>query len=186
PHPISWCHNYDGGRAFYTAMGHTTESYSEPLFLGHVLGGIVWAANAGPVQEKVKSGYAIITPNEGACCPNATLTLATIRDGAVQSKATIMPVSLTRDASLDVVINRSSSENLGLAMVNPGPDVNTITLILRDSNGALVRPTAAIRLQPWEQTARFVTEFFTDIGITPFRGTLQVQATAAASVISLR
>ncbi len=43
-HPISWCHEYDGGRAWYTAMGHTTESYSDPLFLRHISGGIRWAA----------------------------------------------------------------------------------------------------------------------------------------------
>src|SRR5262249_16945353 len=72
-HPISWYHNYDESRAFYTAMGHTTESYIDPLFLSHVLGGIFWAANAGTVQDKVKPGYVIITPNEDACCPNATL-----------------------------------------------------------------------------------------------------------------
>jgi type 1 glutamine amidotransferase len=39
-HPMSWYHEYDGGRAFYTALGHTDESYSEPLFLQHLLGGI--------------------------------------------------------------------------------------------------------------------------------------------------
>jgi type 1 glutamine amidotransferase len=41
-HPIAWQHEYDGGRAFYTALGHTSESYSDPLFLNHVAGGIVW------------------------------------------------------------------------------------------------------------------------------------------------
>jgi type 1 glutamine amidotransferase len=44
PHPIAWYHSFDGGRAFYTAMGHTTDSYSEPLFLAHLAGGILWAA----------------------------------------------------------------------------------------------------------------------------------------------
>jgi type 1 glutamine amidotransferase len=39
-HPIAWCHPYDGGRAWYTGMGHTDASYSEPAFLEHVLGGI--------------------------------------------------------------------------------------------------------------------------------------------------
>jgi type 1 glutamine amidotransferase len=39
-HPMAWYHLYDGGRAFYTALGHTEESYSEPLFLDHLLGGI--------------------------------------------------------------------------------------------------------------------------------------------------
>lgn len=42
-HPVAWYHNYDGGRAFYTALGHTEESYSEPLFLQHLLGGIKYA-----------------------------------------------------------------------------------------------------------------------------------------------
>jgi type 1 glutamine amidotransferase len=41
-HPISWYHDYDGGRAWYTAMGHTSESYREPFFLNHLLGGILW------------------------------------------------------------------------------------------------------------------------------------------------
>lgn len=43
-HPIAWCQKYDGGRAWYTSMGHTSESYSDPLFLRHILGGIRYAA----------------------------------------------------------------------------------------------------------------------------------------------
>jgi cyclophilin family peptidyl-prolyl cis-trans isomerase/type 1 glutamine amidotransferase len=43
-HPIAWSHVYDGGRAWYTAGGHTEESYTEPLFRAHLLGGILWAA----------------------------------------------------------------------------------------------------------------------------------------------
>jgi type 1 glutamine amidotransferase len=43
-HPISWCRFYEGGRAWYTALGHTRETYSEPLFLEHLLGGIRFAA----------------------------------------------------------------------------------------------------------------------------------------------
>ncbi|BAU54674.1 ThuA domain-containing protein [Mucilaginibacter gotjawali] len=42
-HPMSWYHEYDGGRAFYTELGHTDESYSDPLYLGHLLGGIKYA-----------------------------------------------------------------------------------------------------------------------------------------------
>ena len=45
-HPIAWYHSYAGGRAWYTAGGHTSESYSEPLFLAHLLGGIEYAAGA--------------------------------------------------------------------------------------------------------------------------------------------
>ncbi len=39
-HPTAWCHDFDGGRAWYTGSGHTIESYAEPGFRGHVLGGI--------------------------------------------------------------------------------------------------------------------------------------------------
>lgn len=42
-HPMSWYHEYDGGRAFYTALGHTNESFDEPNFLLHILGGIRYA-----------------------------------------------------------------------------------------------------------------------------------------------
>jgi type 1 glutamine amidotransferase len=45
-HPIAWYHTFDGGRSFYTAMGHTSESYQEPLFLAHLWGGILYAAGA--------------------------------------------------------------------------------------------------------------------------------------------
>ena len=42
-HPMSWYHEYDGGRAFYTALGHTEESYTEENFLKHLMGGINYA-----------------------------------------------------------------------------------------------------------------------------------------------
>jgi len=42
-HPMSWYHNYDGGRAFYTELGHTDESYSDPLYLQHLWGGLQYA-----------------------------------------------------------------------------------------------------------------------------------------------
>ena len=42
-HPMAWYHDYDGGRAFYTELGHTDESFSDPLYLQHLLGGIKYA-----------------------------------------------------------------------------------------------------------------------------------------------
>ena len=41
-HPIAWYHEFDGGRAFYTGLGHTEASYDEPEFRQHLLGGITW------------------------------------------------------------------------------------------------------------------------------------------------
>lgn len=42
-HPFSWYHAYDGGRSFYTSMGHTKECWAEDKFLQHLLGGINYA-----------------------------------------------------------------------------------------------------------------------------------------------
>jgi type 1 glutamine amidotransferase len=42
-HPMAWYHDFDGGRSFYTALGHDNKSWEDPLYLQHVLGGIQYA-----------------------------------------------------------------------------------------------------------------------------------------------
>jgi len=39
-HPIAWFREFDGGRTFYTGLGHTEESFDEVLFQKHIVGGI--------------------------------------------------------------------------------------------------------------------------------------------------
>ncbi len=41
--PLAWWHNFEGGRAFYTALGHKIEHYSDPRLYQHILGGVLWA-----------------------------------------------------------------------------------------------------------------------------------------------
>jgi type 1 glutamine amidotransferase len=48
--PIAWYHEYDGGREWYTALGHKQEHYSDPLFRKHLAGGIKWALNLETVR----------------------------------------------------------------------------------------------------------------------------------------
>jgi hypothetical protein len=48
-HPMIWYHDFDGGRSWYTALGHTKESYTDPLFLISLLGGIDYAAGVSGV-----------------------------------------------------------------------------------------------------------------------------------------
>jgi cytochrome c len=45
-HPIIWYHEYDGGRAFYTGGGHTKETFADPVFMKHLLGGIQYSMGA--------------------------------------------------------------------------------------------------------------------------------------------
>lgn len=56
-HPISWMHEFEGGRAWYTGMGHTDESYEDPHFLKHLLGGIRWAARVKEPVETEPGGH---------------------------------------------------------------------------------------------------------------------------------
>ncbi len=41
--PLAWRHQFDGGREWYTALGHKPEHYSDPRLVRHILGGILWA-----------------------------------------------------------------------------------------------------------------------------------------------
>ena len=69
-HPIAWSHLYEGSRAWYTAGGHTRESYAETLFRSHVLGGIVWAAGPPVVRSLrgvARGGRLVVTGIEAKC-----------------------------------------------------------------------------------------------------------------------
>lgn len=70
-HPICWCQLYDGGRSWYTAGGHTQQSYSEPLFLQHLLGGIQFAAGI----------------RSGACSAIASVSAASYRTDTLASES---------------------------------------------------------------------------------------------------
>jgi cytochrome c len=55
-HPISWCQDFDGGRSWYTGLGHDPSAFDEPALRAHLLGGIEWAAGAadgdcGPTED---------------------------------------------------------------------------------------------------------------------------------------
>lgn len=42
-HPLAWYHEFEGGRCWYTSLGHRKEVYQDPTFRRHILGGILWA-----------------------------------------------------------------------------------------------------------------------------------------------
>lgn len=92
-HPMAWFHDYDGGRAFYTELGHTEESYQDPNFLKHLLGGIEYAIgeNSMPDYSKVKTpkapeeqrftktilaGGSFFEPTEMTVLPNLDILVA--------------------------------------------------------------------------------------------------------------
>lgn len=50
-HPITWYHHYDGGRVFYTGMGHTDEIYDDVRFEKMIQGAIFWAADLKQIKK---------------------------------------------------------------------------------------------------------------------------------------
>jgi uncharacterized protein len=54
-HPMAWYHEFDGGRGFYTALGHDNKSWEDPLFVQHILGGIQYSMGANPEAKSNKT-----------------------------------------------------------------------------------------------------------------------------------
>lgn len=86
-HPIAWCSNYDGGRTWYTALGHSSEHYDEPLMREHILGGIQWAAGVaegecGEPREGIptEASFEKVTLDDNTANP---MELAVAPDGRV-------------------------------------------------------------------------------------------------------
>ncbi|MEU8188645.1 ThuA domain-containing protein [Micromonospora carbonacea] len=91
-HPTAWCQDYDGGRAWYTGGGHTQQSYQEPEFLAHLLGGIRTAAGVEKADcgasktsnfDKVTLDSNTNNPMELDIAPDGRVFYAE-RDGRVQ------------------------------------------------------------------------------------------------------
>ncbi len=53
--PSIWCHEFDGGRAWYTSLGHSKEDYKDEEFMKHILGGIEWAVKGSKKRDYSKA-----------------------------------------------------------------------------------------------------------------------------------
>jgi glucose/arabinose dehydrogenase/type 1 glutamine amidotransferase/cytochrome c551/c552 len=109
-HPMSWYHEYDGGRAFYTALGHTDESFSEALYLKHLLGGIQYAISKNNILDYTKAttqippdsdrftkvplvGGEFFEPTEMAILPNNDILISQRRGEVMLYKAATQELS---------------------------------------------------------------------------------------------
>jgi type 1 glutamine amidotransferase len=55
-HPITWQHEIDLGRAWYTNLGHRTQTYADQRFRLLLLGGILWATRLEVFHDGFESG----------------------------------------------------------------------------------------------------------------------------------
>ncbi|MEU7822472.1 ThuA domain-containing protein [Catellatospora sp. NPDC049133] len=116
-HPIAWCQDYDGGRSWYTGIGHTIASYTEPSFLAHLLGGIQTAAGAldSDCSASLTSGYEKVTldsntqnPMELDIAPDGRVFYIE-RDGRVQI---IKPATGTTVTAVDLDVFTGNEDGL--------------------------------------------------------------------------
>jgi uncharacterized protein len=71
-HPIAWYHAFDGGRAWYTALGHTDTAYAEPDFRQHLLGGIQYAIGTKSVGPPLdRAGWTLTASSAQSQVANA-------------------------------------------------------------------------------------------------------------------
>jgi cytochrome c len=97
-HPASWYHAVDGGRAWYTALGHTVESYADSLFLKHVLGGIRYA-----IGDRRGLRYDRATAQRQPSDSSVTKTVLSLGTLAEPTEMAVLP-------SLDVLIAQRGGE----------------------------------------------------------------------------
>ncbi|MCO1598353.1 ThuA domain-containing protein [Micromonospora sp. RHAY321] len=81
-HPVTWCKDHQGGRSFYTGLGHSIETYRSAKFREHLLGGIQWSAGVveGDCGATVLGNYEKVTLNDD---PGEPMSLAVLPDGRV-------------------------------------------------------------------------------------------------------
>ncbi len=119
-HPIAWCQLYDGGRSWYTAGGHTRESYGEPLFRQHLLGGIQFAAKIkdGACSALATTSAASFAPDALAAESIASLFGAALSDTMQVATTTPLPTSLA-GTSVKVKDSLGSERLASLFFVSP-------------------------------------------------------------------
>ncbi len=75
-HPITWWHDVGAGRAWYTGLGHTIESYSDTNFTRMLLGGIRVASRAVPTD-----------PGETELARGRPVTVSSVEPGTAHAGA---------------------------------------------------------------------------------------------------
>ncbi|MFC9946466.1 ThuA domain-containing protein [Streptomyces pratensis] len=144
-HPWSWCQEYDGGRSWFSAGGHSPTAFREDGFLAHLLGGIEWAAGAKPgdctatragsFQRTPLTAGGLTDPVDAAVTPDRRVLVAerTGRLKIVDQRT--MRVSTALDLAYGPETAARSDGLTGLAL-DPGfADNNWLYLLRSDTTG---------------------------------------------------
>ncbi|MEB3964828.1 ThuA domain-containing protein [Streptomyces kunmingensis] len=127
-HPIAWCKDYQGGRAFYTGLGHTDESYADPALRRHLLGAVRWAAGMTEADCRPETGYRALFDGTGTSgWKQAGPGGFTLADGTLTSHGGLGMYwydgkEFTGDYSLKLDWKASGDDNSGIFVGFPASD----------------------------------------------------------------
>ncbi|TDC47939.1 DUF1929 domain-containing protein [Jiangella ureilytica] len=84
-HPVTWCQEYDGGRSWYTAMGHDGPYFAEPVMRTQIRNGLAYTAgllpaDCSPPAKDHAGEWSPVTP-----WPLMAINMALTHDGKIQS-----------------------------------------------------------------------------------------------------
>ncbi|WP_329161629.1 ThuA domain-containing protein [Streptomyces anulatus] len=153
-HPISWCQTYEGGRSFYTGLGHTKESYAEPAFRSHVLGGLRYATgqvkadckpdkdyrpifNGKTLEGWKQAGPGKFSVSEGALHSEGGMGLLTYQAKELKSYSLKLDWKMTGDDNSGIFVGFPESDD-------PWSAVNNGYEIQIDATDAADRTTGAV------------------------------------------
>jgi cytochrome c len=148
-HPITWCQDYDGGRAWYTGMGHTIESYADPTFRKQLLGGIKTAAGVEPADcgASLSDSYEKVTLDDNTSNP---MELSIADDGRV--------FYIDRNGAVKIVKTDGSVVTAGTLNVYTGQEFGLLGLALDPgfaSNGFIYLYYSPVSTEPFDRVSRF-------------------------------
>ncbi|MDT0344817.1 ThuA domain-containing protein [Streptomyces litchfieldiae] len=148
-HPISWCQDHDGGRSWYTGMGHDAAAFSEPQFLDHLLGGIRSAAGvvAADCSASLTGSFEKVVLDDNTSNP---MELAIAEDGRV--------FYIDRNGAVRVVRTDGTVVTAGTLSVYTGQEFGLLGLALDpgfDENGWLYLYYSPTGTEPVDRVSRF-------------------------------
>ena len=120
-HPIAWCQDYDGGRSWYTGMGHTEAQLRRARLPKHILGGIQTAAGVVPSDCKatLQPSFEKVALDENTTNP---MELAIADDGRV--------FYIDRAGAVKIILTNGSVVTAGTVPVYTGQEFGLLGIAL--------------------------------------------------------
>jgi cytochrome c len=155
-HPMSWYHAVDGGRAWYTALGHTIESYADSLFLRHVLGGVTYAIGEHRALDYAKA--TVQRPPADSLFAKVALTLGTLAEPTEMAVLPTLDVLIAQRGG-DIALFRNADRSVRLA--------GKLAVYTKSKNGSNVEEgLLGLTVDPDFATNKFVYVFYSPADTT--------------------